>query len=423
MGNTNDVVVLTNSVCLLFRFSIDSLRGYEVCQAMSASSDILNRLYFILTDKQFCNDDLIQCYATGNLTSISKYDEGRAALLGCTGLDETSWNHDSNIFQFSERPSLGVESLLCSLQSRDSNVIIFAITAIHNLLLDRRFIIQEIAKKQLQHGLKFIVQLLDNPYLRHNYEFKVIVLDCLQILAYGNRENRLIIKESNGPHLILRTIQENFDNQPTEELVETASRVLKSLSACPVNKIAILQNDGINILTNCIGRNNSFEILKTCLWTLRNLSDVISREPELDHENCINPLIDRILNILDEYSEEPCIITCALGILANLTCNHEEIKQFICLQEGVELLLQTIKVAIKDARDFRIVDKEILEPAICTLCHLVNQKGNSNLAQEAIMSVARNIDMFKPIMTPMRVISDELSKAVKKLQKLVYKQM
>lgn len=419
MCNTNDEVVLANSVCLLFRFSIDSVRGYEVCQAMSTSTDILNHLYCILTDKQLCNDNLIQCYAVGNLTCISKYDKGRAALLGCVGIDEPSIGNEHSISQYSQRPSLGVESLICSLRSRDSDVIVFAITAIHNLLLDRRPIIQEIAKKQLQHGLRYIVQLLGNPCLS-KYEFKVIVLDCLQILAYGNRENRLTIKESNGPSLILRTIDENFANkQPAEELIETASRVLKSLSACPVNKIDIIANDGILILTHCIGEDN-FEILKTCLWTLRNLSDVISSERELDFKRCINPLIKRIIKILEDYSDEPCIITCALGILANLTCNNEEIKQFICVQGGVEILLQTIKIALKDGRDFRIVDKEILEPAICTLCHLLNQNNKSNLAKDAMMIVMENMGLFKPLTTPMRrVISDDLSKAVQKLQNLL----
>lgn len=410
MGNTNDVVVLTNSVCLLFRFSIDSVRGHEVCQAMSTSSDILNRLYFILSDKQFGNDDLIRCYATGNLTSVSKYEEGRAALLGCIGTDDTL---DLT------RPSLGVESLICSLQSRDCNVIIFAITAIHNLLLDRRAGVQEIAKKQIQHGLRHIVQLLDNSYLRHNYEFKVIVLDCLLILAYGNRENRLIIKESNGPRLILRTIEENLNNQSTEELIETSSRVLKSLSSCPVNKVDIIQHDGIIILTHCIGRYNS-EILRTCLWTLRNLSDAISGERNLDLERCINPLIHRILMILEEYSEDPCIITCALGILANLSCNNEDIKQFICHQDGVELLLQTIQIALRDGRDFRVVDKEILEPAICALCHLLNQKENPELARNAVMSVRKNMEVLRPITIPMRVISEDLSRAVNKLHSLIY---
>lgn len=412
MSNENDKVVLTNSVCLLFRFAIDSVRGMEVCKSMSASPDIMNRLYYVLTNEQFKSDDLMLCYATGNLTNISKYEEGRAALLMCGGspMRDQYWPS-----------SPGAEALIHSLQSRDSNVVIFAITAIHNLLLDRRVEIQEMAKQQIKHGLKYIVQLLDNRSLIHNYEFKVIVLDCLQILAYGNRENRLTIKESAGPYLLLRTLKENFDNRPTEELVETASRVLKSLSACPSNKIDIIEQGGINILTHCIKQDN-IEILRTSLWTLRNLSDLINNS-ERDHGYYINQLVDRLLHILDEYAGDPGIITCVLGILANLTCNNEAIKQFICEYNGVELILNTIAIALRDGRDFRLVDNEILEPAVCALCHLMNQNHNPNLAEDAKMSIMRNFDMFTALKSSTRLVSEELSKAVEKLVNLTFKNL
>lgn len=398
MCNESDRVVLTNSVCLLFRFSIDTVRGPEVCQAMSCSDDIMSRLYYVLLNE---DDDLISCYATGNLTNISKYEEGRAALLGCTGQFART---NSNL-------SLGVQSLIRSLQSRDSNVIIFAITAVHNLLLDRRSDLQEIAKDQLKHGLRYIVKLLGNQYLSNNYEFKVIVLDCLQILAYGNSENRLIIKESGGPALILNTIKENFDNQPTEDLIETASRVLKSLSACPANKKDIIRCDGIHILTECIARTNH-EILKTCLWTLRNLSDVIN---ESFRDHCwIHELVQRLLHILDDYTEESGIVICALGTLANLTCNNDGIKRMICEYNGVDLLLNTINFALSDTRA-AVVDKDILEPAICALCHLLNQTHYPHLAHNAKLSVRKRYDMIRSISIYPRHISDDLTKAIEKL--------
>lgn len=377
MSNENDNVVLTNSVCLLFRFSIDNLRGYEVCQAMSASPEIMSRLYYILLNEQFKFDDVILCYATGNLTNLSKYQEGREAILSSVD---------------------GVRSLLRSLQSNYSNVVIFAITAIHNLLLDRKLI--DVANEQIKHGLQYIVELLDNKCLIQNYEFKVIVLDCLQILAYGNNENRIAIRKSGGPYLILKTIKENLDNPATDELIETASRLLKSLSACPENKRDIIQFNGISILTSCIKRDNN-EILKTCLWTLRNLSDLINRDSYL------NLLVARLLQILEEYVEDPCITTCALGILANVTCNNEEIKQFICEQNGVDILINTIT-------DYNIVDQEIFEPAICALCHLMNQPENPEFAKSVKRIVIRNYNLFK-FLRDGRIISADLSKAIDKL--------
>lgn len=404
INNENDKVVLTSSVGILFSYSVNNT---EVCRLMSESPVILNALYNLLTNEQFKGDDPILFLATGNLTNISKYEAGRAAILGCNGLQANEW------------PSRGVLSLINSLQSRDSNVVIFAITAVHNLLLDRRVELQEIAKKQIKHadGIGHIVRQLANQYLVNNYEFKVIVLDCLQILAYGNMENRITILRSGGPQLILKTMEENFDNQPTEELVETASRVLKSLSACPQNKVDIIQNNGIQTLTRCIKRDNQ-EILKTCLWTLRNLSDVIINS-ERDFISYINQLIERILTILCEYAEEPCIVTCALGILANLTCNNESIKQLICDYGGVELTLRTMSVALRD-NHFPMV--EILEPAVCTLCHLMNQAHYPRLEEERqrIRERFRYNSIFRTLTSiPTSEEARDLPKAVDKLISLL----
>jgi hypothetical protein len=407
ISNERDKVVLTNSVGLLFSYAVTSARSAEICQLMSASPVILNALYNLLTNPEFKNDDTILSFATANLTNISKYEAGRSALLGCNGLQANEW------------PSKGVKALINSLQSRDSNVVIFAITAVHNLLLDRRLEVQDIAKKQIKYadGIKYIVSQLAHQYLVNNYEFKVIVLDCLQILAYGNMDNRLSILKSDGPRLLLRTIRENFDNQPTEELVETASRVLKSLSVCPANKDSIIRNDGIEILTRCIKRENQ-EILKTCLWTLRNLSDVINNNLR-DHSSAVNSLVERLLGILFEYSEEPCIVTCALGILANLTCNNDHIKKFICEYNGVDLLLNTIDVALRDSRDFRILNHEVLEPAIYTLCHLMNQPHYSQLPVERQRVKERFTNPAFRTLKQWSSSSEDLAKAVGKLDSLL----
>lgn len=405
ISNESDKVVLTNTLGLLFSYSINNL---EVCRLMSASTVILNALYNLLTSEEYKEDDPILFLATGNLANLSKYEAGRLAIVGCNGLQANEW------------PSRGVKSLINSLQSRDSNVVIFAITAVHNLLLDRRTEVQEIAKKQINNadGIRYIVQQLAHPYLMNNYEFKVIVLDCLQILAYGNMENRLIILNSGGPRLLLKTIVENFDSQPSEELLETACRVLKSLSVCPANKVDIMKNEGIEILTRCISRNNQ-EILKTCLWTLRNLSDVINNHFR-DQSTRLNPLVERLLGLLFEYSEEPSIITCVLGILANLTCNNEPIKQFICDYNGVELLLNTIAIALRDSRDFKIGNNEILEPAICALCHLLNQVHYSRMEMEKNHVRERFIDdpAFKTLQWAST--SEDLAKAVDKLISLLH---
>merc|ERR1712172_172736 len=81
---------------------------------------------------------------------------------------------------------------------------------------------------RLAGGLQKMVALLQ----RNNVKFLAIVTDCLQILAYGNQESKLIILASQGPLELVR-IMRSYDY---EKLLWTTSRVLKvSLSARATN--------------------------------------------------------------------------------------------------------------------------------------------------------------------------------------------
>jgi hypothetical protein len=72
---------------------------------------------------------------------------------------------------------------------------------------------------RLAGGLQKMVALLQ----RNNVKFLAIVTDCLQILAYGNQESKLIILASQGPVELVR-IMRSYDY---EKLLWTTSRVLK----------------------------------------------------------------------------------------------------------------------------------------------------------------------------------------------------
>ncbi len=72
---------------------------------------------------------------------------------------------------------------------------------------------------RLAGGLQRMVILLQ----RNNVKFLAIVTDCLQILAYGNQESKLIILASQGPAELVR-IMRTYDY---EKLLWTTSRVLK----------------------------------------------------------------------------------------------------------------------------------------------------------------------------------------------------
>lgn len=65
------------------------------------------------------------------------------------------------------------------------SVLFYAITTLHNLLLH-----QEGAKMavRLAGGLQKMVALLSNT----NVKFLAITTDCLQILAYGNQESKVL---------------------------------------------------------------------------------------------------------------------------------------------------------------------------------------------------------------------------------------
>ena len=54
-------------------------------------------------------------------------------------------------------------------------------------------------------------------------KFLAIVTDCLQIMAYGNQESKLIMLASQGPHELVRLMR-TYDY---EKLLWTTSRVLK----------------------------------------------------------------------------------------------------------------------------------------------------------------------------------------------------
>lgn len=72
-----------------------------------------------------------------------------------------------------------------SFSSPVDSVLFYAITTLHNLLLH-----QEGAKMavRLAGGLQKMVALLSNT----NVKFLAITTDCLQILAYGNQESKVL---------------------------------------------------------------------------------------------------------------------------------------------------------------------------------------------------------------------------------------
>merc|ERR550534_1359635 len=250
----------------------------------------------------------------------------------------------------------GINALVKLLSSPVESVLFYTITTLHNLLLH-----QEGSKKvvRLAGGIPKMVALLQ----RNNVKFLAIVTDCLQIMAYGNQESKLIILASQGPLELVR-IMRSYDY---EKLLWTTSRVLKVLSVCSSNKPAIVDAGGMQALSIHLN-HASTRLVQNCLWTLRNLSDAGTKLDNMEH------LMQGLVGLLG--SNDVNIVTCAAGILSNLTCNNQKNKVTVCQVGGIEALVRTI-VAAGDR-------EEITEPSVCALRHLTSRHPECEVSQNAV---------------------------------------
>lgn len=89
------------------------------------------------------------------------------------------------------------------------------------------------------------------------------------------------------------------------------------LSVCPSNKPAIVEAGGMQALAMHLA-NPSQRLVQNCLWTLRNLSDAGTKVDGLDN------LLQSLVLVLG--STDVNVVTCAAGILSNLTCNNQRNK-------------------------------------------------------------------------------------------------
>jgi len=75
-------------------------------------------------------------------------------------------------------------------------------------------------------------------------------------------------------------------------------------------------------------------------------------------------------------SSDVNVVTCAAGILSNLTCNNQRNKTVVCQVGGIEALVRTI-IHAGDR-------EEITEPAICALRHMTSRHTEAEMAQNAV---------------------------------------
>ncbi|KAH7982811.1 hypothetical protein HPB52_007291 [Rhipicephalus sanguineus] len=222
--------------------------------------------------------------------------------------------------------------------------------------------VHQLSKKEAsRHAIMNSPQMV--AALRNNVKFLAIVTDCLQILAYGNQESKLIILASGGPAELVRIMR----SYTYEKLLWTTSRVLKVLSVCSSNKPAIVEAGGVQATSMHLG-HQSQRLVLNCLWTLRNLSDAALKQESLE------PLLASLVQLL--ASGDINVVTCAAGILSNLTCNNHRNKVTLCHVGGIEALVRTV-IQAGDR-------EEITEPAVCALRHLTCRHPEAELAQNSV---------------------------------------
>ncbi|XP_076377294.1 armadillo isoform X2 [Megalopta genalis] len=325
--NDEDQVVVSKAAIMVHQLSKKEASRHAIMN----SSQMVDALVHAISKS---NDLESTKAAVGTLHNLSHHRQGLLAIF----------------------KSGGIPALVKLLSSQMESVLFYAITTLHNLLLH-----QDGSKMavRIAGGLQKMVALLQ----RNNVKFLAIVTDCLQILAYGNQESKLIILASQGPIELVR-IMRSYDY---EKLLWTTSRVLKVLSVCPSNKPAIVDAGGMQALSMHLG-NPSQRLVQNCLWTLRNLSDAGTKVDGLE------VLLQSLVQMLS--STDVNVVTCAAGILSNLTCNNQRNKVTVCQVGGVDALVRTIIYA--DSRE------EISEPAVCALRHLTSRHGEAETAQNSI---------------------------------------
>lgn len=107
------------------------------------------------------------------------------------------------------------------------------------------------------------------------------------------------------------------------------------------------QAGGMQALAMHLGHQSN-RLVQNCLWTLRNLSDAATKEEGLDN------LLQMLVQLLS--SNDIQVVTCAAGVLSNLTCNNPNNKQLVYRFGGIEALVRTCMQA-GDRED-------ITEPAV-----------------------------------------------------------
>ena len=165
------------------------------------------------------------------------------------------------------------------------------------------------------------------------------------------------------------------------------------LSCCPKSKKVIIEEGGMEALAGHLSYEDrgSGKIIMNCLLTMRNMSDLAAGKlSEIDGEKLCLDLVNKL------HHQELVIVSCATGILANLTANNETLKLAVCKADGVPALvalLDKVPLENKDGRD-------IFESALSALKHLTNNHAYACDVQRMFVFKLNGLSILNRSLTP-----------------------
>lgn len=307
--------------------------------------------------------------------------------LNTTADIETARSLVGTLYSVSTQKPDGVQAIIKSnalntlvkmLSAPMETIISYAITTLHNVLLD----CGDQIKQQLRK-MGVIHQMIPLLNQNTNVKFLSIVVDCLQLLAFGNSETKQIILELGGTQMLVSLLVNQTNYQ---KLLLNTTRLLKVLSVCSKNKQSLvnfnvmqaLSMHLINLSTQAQStgstKSTASDILHNCLITLRNLSDAATRL------NGLEQLVQNLLGLLSTQNNFT-VSTLAAGILSNLTCNNENNKKTALSSNGIQILLKIIHV------NMSVQKTQLVEPCVCALRHITNRHSDMLLAQEQVRAI------------------------------------
>ena len=159
------------------------------------------------------------------------------------------------------------------------------------------------------------------------------------------------------------------------------------LSCCPKSKRVIIEAGGMEALAMHLFSEQP-KVIMHCILTMRNMSDLASGIPDGER------LCQDLVNML-QY-REPVIVSCATGILANLTANNEQLKLAVCKANGVPELVRLIDKVNLDNKD----ERDILESALYALRHLTNNHQHDEQVQQLFVIQLNGLPIINRHLNP-----------------------